>query len=89
MYCLDCMNGALCTYCLVLHREHHVIQVRRPLILFIDLLNQNFQVSVLWLVSFHGFWFHLIACVVRIREKKIFWHLWSYGKQIHKGLLLQ
>ncbi|KAJ8619093.1 hypothetical protein MRB53_015279 [Persea americana] len=29
MYCLDCMNGALCTYCLVLHREHHVIQIRR------------------------------------------------------------
>ena len=27
MYCLDCMNGALCSQCLAYHREHHAIQV--------------------------------------------------------------
>jgi hypothetical protein len=27
MYCLDCMNGALCSFCLAHHRDHHAIQV--------------------------------------------------------------
>ena len=27
MYCLDCMNGALCSQCLAYHRDHHAIQV--------------------------------------------------------------
>ncbi|GLJ21237.1 hypothetical protein SUGI_0389460 [Cryptomeria japonica] len=29
MYCLDCMAGGLCTYCLEHHSDHHIVQIRR------------------------------------------------------------
>ncbi|KAF6160915.1 hypothetical protein GIB67_025450 [Kingdonia uniflora] len=29
LFCLDCMGNAICSYCLIHHRDHHIVQIRR------------------------------------------------------------
>lgn len=50
MYCLDCMNGALCSLCLSYHREHHSIQVFH--IWMCCCLYPIAPITVYWVASF-------------------------------------
>lgn len=41
MYCLDCMGNALCSYCLINHKDHRVIQVSLEVFSSIKLIDKT------------------------------------------------
>ncbi|KAH1089625.1 hypothetical protein J1N35_016882 [Gossypium stocksii] len=71
MYCLDCMNGALCSFCLAYHKDHRYIQVLNPSFSFFcqkkknDTVNQSHKICLLFTHSLQksGINLDLLMCV--------------------------
>lgn len=49
MYCLDCMEESLCSYCLSLHKDHRVVQVI-TFVLCASLMNRSANQTSLVLI---------------------------------------
>jgi hypothetical protein len=49
MFCLDCMGNAFCSYCLIYHRDHRVVQVCRPCLhIIFDLFDWLIDLLIGW-----------------------------------------
>lgn len=66
MYCLDCMDDhALCSYCLLGHRDHHIVQVNTIIhstwfCFFKQRRNRGLKLNIYVLIPLDLIWFDLI-----------------------------
>jgi hypothetical protein len=60
MYCMDCMNGALCSLCLAYHKDHHAIQVNSIAYQMLYLRFCSF-LSKFWFFTFFFFRFPFLG----------------------------